>query len=170
MSSNRFSSIATANVAAISLARSATFALQSSDADIDRSVSFDDIELLQTNGAIADVDAVLEMELVRVPRADDMHVLAIVILAQDGAIGPEHVEHLRHQHAFAHRPALVRAVIAVGVILAIVANDSNLEGPDRHDPRPALGNLAVLADQYFRHVAWLLARSAFNTGLAMHAN
>src|SRR6476661_2977406 len=68
----------------------------------------------------------------------------------DLSIAFNHVE-LLHAQALAGRAALVRAVVAVGVVLALVADDPDLELAGAHDPHPALGHLAVPAHQHFGH-------------------
>src|SRR5262245_9383063 len=48
-------------------------------------------------------------------------------------------------------PALVRAMVAVGVVLPAVTDDADLDLAGAHHPHPALGDLALPAHQHFRH-------------------
>src|SRR5690242_19030201 len=137
----------------MSLASSAISVLRSSDVDIHRAVFLDDVEFLQPDAAVADVDAGLEMELIGVPGADDMHVVAVVILAEEGSVGRDDVDDLRHSEALADRAALMRAVVAIGVIFTALADHADLDLAGGDDAHPAIGDLAVFADQYFSHSA-----------------
>src|SRR6185437_242926 len=137
----------------MSLARSAIWALRWSDVDIHRAVFLDDVEFLQPDAAVADIHTRLEMKLVGVPRADDVHVVAVVILTEEGAIRRDDIEDLRHADAFADRAALMRAMIAIGVVFAALADDADLDLAGGDDADPAVNDLAILANQYFSHSA-----------------
>ena len=95
--------------------------------------------------------AVRQVELVAVPGTDDVHVGLVEGLAVEDAVLVDQFLHLRHAQALAGRAALVRAVVAVGVVLAAVADDADLDLAGMHDPHPALGDIAVAANQHFGH-------------------
>ena len=69
------------------------------------------------------------MELVAVPRADDVHVVLVEGLAEIDAVLADQVDHLRHTQPLAGRSALVRAEIAIGVVFSGVADDADLDRP-----------------------------------------
>src|SRR5262245_66645508 len=91
------------------------------------------------------------MELVAVPRTHDVHVRMVEGLAVIDAVLVDELLHLRHAQALAGGPALVRAVVAVGVVLPAVTNDADLDLAGAHHPHPALGDLALPAHKHFRH-------------------
>src|SRR6201986_4262521 len=135
----------------MSLASSAILALRSSDVDIHRAVFLDDVEFLQPNAAVADIHAGLEMKLIGVPRADDVHVVAVVILTQEGAVRRHHIEDLRHSHASADREARMRAMIPVGVMFAPLADGADLDPAGGNDADPTVGHHTNLKNQFFSH-------------------
>src|SRR5207244_8913194 len=91
-----------------------------------------------------------EMELVAVPGTDDVHVVAVEGLAVVDAVLVDQLLDLRHHQAFAGGAALVRAIVAVGVVLSAVADDADLNLVGAHDPHPALRDLALPADPPLR--------------------
>src|SRR6267154_6513857 len=123
----------------------------SSDCDIDVPVALDDVEFLQLDALVGDMNAVGEMKLVAVPRTDDVHVVAVEGLAVVDAVLVDELLHLRHHQALAGGTALVRAVIAIGVVLSAVTDDADLDLVGAHDPHPAFRHVAVLADQNLGH-------------------
>src|SRR3954470_7244226 len=151
MSPSRSASIASAQSAEISLASVSKDGAAWSDGDIDLSIAFDHVELLQPQPQVGDVVAVRQVELIAVPRTDDVHVGFVEGLAVEDAVLVDEFFHLRHAQALAGRAALVRAIVPVGVILALVADDPDLEFAGPHDAHPALGHFAVPAHQHFGH-------------------
>src|SRR6185312_1587793 len=106
-SARRFSSTASAIRPASSLASSATRApLAASDCDIHFSVALHDAEFLQPDARIAHMGAVGEMIFVAVPRADDVHVGLVELLAEEHAVLADDIDDLRHPHALAGGAAL----------------------------------------------------------------
>src|SRR6266567_3415130 len=150
MSSSRLASIASAQAAARSLARSGNAPMRSrSDCDIDLAAPFDHVVLLQAMPAVDDVTTVLEMKLPAVPRTDDVHVAFVEILAEENALVTDLLDDLRHLQALAGRSPLVRADIAVGVIRAVVKYHADLDGPALHQTGAAVGDLAFPAHADF---------------------
>src|ERR1700754_3139308 len=154
MSFSRSASIASAQAAARSLASSGNAPMRlvsglPSDCDIDLAAPLDHVVFLQLVTAVDDVAAVLEMKLPAVPRADDVHVALVELLAQMNALLADLLDHLRHLQALAGGTALVRALIAVGVVGALVEDHANLDGPALHQAGAALGDLALLAHADF---------------------
>src|SRR5579872_3726208 len=127
MSASRFSSTASAIRPASSLASSETRARRpASDCDINLSVALHHAEFLQPDARVAHMRAVAKMIFVAVPRADDMHVGLVELLAHEHAVLADDVDDLGHPHALAGGAALMRAQIAIGVILAGVPDDPDL--------------------------------------------
>src|SRR5258708_22871044 len=150
MSSSRFPSIASAQAAARSLARSGNAPMRSrSDCDIDLIAPLDHVVLLQPVPLVDDVAAVLQMKLPAVPRANDVHVAFVEIHAEVDALVADLLDDLRHLQAFAGRSPLVRADIAVGVIRAVVKDHADLDGPALHQAGASVANLAFLAHADF---------------------
>src|SRR5262245_659014 len=125
MSSRRFSSMASAQRAEISLASVPKSAAVSSDGDIDLSVTLDHLELLQPQSLVGDVYAIRQVELVAVPGTHDVHVRVVEGLAVIDAVLVDKLLHLRHAQAFAGGPALVRAMVTVGIVLPAVTDHAN---------------------------------------------
>src|SRR5260221_8790140 len=152
MSSSRLASIASAQAAARSLARSGNAPMRSrSDCDIDLAAPFDDIVLLQAMPVVDDMAAVFQMKLPAMPRADDVHVGFVEILTEENALLADLLDDLRHLQALAGRSALVRADIAIGVIGALGKDHADLDGPALHQAGAAFGDLAFLAHADFGH-------------------
>src|SRR4051794_20391868 len=113
------------------------------------------VVFLQAQAFVDHVTAIRQMELISVPRADDVHVILIESLAEIAAVLADQIDHLRHAQPLARRSALMRAQIAIGVIFSGVMDDADLDRPGLDHPHAAVGNLAFLANQYLSH---LLAR------------
>src|SRR5207253_16219 len=106
MSSSRLASIASAQAAARSLARSGNAPMRSrSDCDIDLAAAFDHVVLLQPVPGIDDMAAVLQMKFPAMPRTNDVHVGLVEIHAEMHALVADLLDHLRHLQALAGRPS-----------------------------------------------------------------
>src|SRR5262249_48623971 len=108
MSPSRSRSIASAQRAAISLASATHSGPACSDCDIDAPVALGQVEFLQLDALVCDMDAVGQMELIAMPRTDDVHVVAVEGLAVIHAVLVDQLLDLRHHQALAGRSALVR--------------------------------------------------------------
>src|SRR4030088_1894958 len=85
-----------------------------------------------------------------VPEGEVMPGSEIEGLAVIDAGGVDDLLHLLHVRGLGG-PALVRAIVAIGVVFAAVADDPDLEFPGAPDPHPAFGDIAVLANQRLGH-------------------
>src|SRR5207248_1961389 len=82
--------------------------------------------------------------------AGEVHLVG-KFLAFVGAVGVEDVLHLVDQDAFAGRPAGMDAVIAVGVVVAILEEHADLVPAGDHDAAVAILHVAGLGDEGFGH-------------------
>src|SRR3954453_5728801 len=122
-----------------------------SDIDINLSVPLDDGIFGEAEPLIADMRPVGEVEFVPVPGADDVHVGLVEGLAEIDAAFADLVPHLRDAPTLAGGTTLVRAQIAIGIIVARVPDNANLDVADLHKPHTTVGDLAVSAYPDFRH-------------------
>src|SRR5471030_497031 len=113
--------------------------------------AFDDFEFAQLEFAVADAFAGLDVVFVAVPRADEVHLVAVG-LALIGAVGGKYVDHVVDHHAFAGRPALVQASVAVGVVRAAVVEHADFAAPRVDDAAVAVGEFGGLGNEPFGHV------------------
>src|ERR1700722_12810689 len=97
------------------------------------------------------MDAVLEMKLPAVPGADDVHVALVEVLAKMDAFLADFLNHLGHLQACPRRAALMRALVAVGVVGAVVEDHADLDRSALDQAGAALGDVAFLANAYFWH-------------------
>src|SRR5262245_2046999 len=109
-----------------------------------------DVEFLQTQPPVADAFAGLELELVAVPRADEMHLVGEG-LALIGAVGRDHVDHAVDHDALAGRPAGMDAYVAVGEIRPILVEHADLGVAGNHDAAVAVLHLGRLGNEAFGH-------------------
>src|SRR5262245_21117658 len=85
-----------------------------------------DLVLAQLEAAVADELAGLQVVLVAVPRADEVHLAVGEVEPARGLVGHDALLHLGDDQAFAGRTALMQADIAVGVELALVLEHADL--------------------------------------------
>ena len=105
--------------------------------------------------AVADALAGLEVELVAVPRADEMHLVG-ERLPLIGAVLGDHVDHLVDHDPLAGRPAGMDAVVTVGVIGAALVEDADLLASGDDDAAVAVVEIGGLGDEAFGHGRLLL--------------
>ena len=108
------------------------------------------VEFLQLELAIADTDAGFQLVLVAVPRADEMHFVG-ERLPLIGAVGADDVEHLVDHQALAGRAAGVDAVIAVGVIGAVLVEHADFLLAGADDTPVAVRQFGHFGDEPFCH-------------------
>src|SRR5262245_50828844 len=77
--------------------------------------ALDHVVFAELEPAVADAFAGLEIVLVAVPGAGEVHIIG-ELLPLIGAVGVQNVYHLVDQDAFARRPASVHAVVGIGVV------------------------------------------------------
>ena len=92
------------------------------------------------------------MELIAVPRTDDVQVRLAEFLTEEDAVLSDHVDHLRHPYAFAGGAALMGAQISVGVKIPALVDDADLDVAAADHSDAAICDLAVLADQKIGHL------------------
>src|SRR5215467_1107392 len=97
-------------------------------------------------GALAGLDVVL----VAVPRADEMQLVGEG-LALVGAVGPDDVDHLVDQDSLAGGSAGVQAVVAVGVIVAVLEEHADLVLAGNDNATVAVLELGGLGDKALGH-------------------
>src|SRR5262249_37078428 len=124
--------------------------MSGSDGDIHGSVTLHDFKFLQPQVRVAYVGAVGEMERIAVPRTDDVGVAVVEGLPVKDAVLYDRA-HRGHAQAFAGGASLMRAQIAVCVILVGLPDDADLQPSGSHDAHRAIGDLSVLADANLRH-------------------
>ena len=93
------------------------------------------------------------------PGADDVHVGFVVGLAVIDALLVDEFLDLRHPQTLAGWAPLVRAMVAVGVVVSAVADHADLNHAVTHDAHTALGDISMLAYQQFSHrrsLSWQL--------------
>src|SRR5262245_10517110 len=109
-----------------------------------------DVEFLQTQPPVADAFAGPELELVAVPRADEMHLVGEG-LPLIGAIGGDHVDHAVDHDALAGRSAGMDAVVAVSEIGAVLVEHADLRVSGDDDAPVAVLHLGRLGNEAFGH-------------------
>jgi hypothetical protein len=120
--------------------------------DIDSSILLKDLEFLQPKSFVADMGPIREVELIPVPGTDDMHVDFVVALTQVHAARTDFVDDLGHSHALAGWATLMWTIVSVGIELALVADDPDLQFSDVHDAGAAVLELFALANENSFHV------------------
>src|SRR5207247_1077759 len=110
----------------------------------------DHLEFAQFQPPVADAFAGLEVVFIAVPRAGEMHLVG-ECLPLIGAVRRDHVHHLVDDDAFAGRPAGMDAIIAVGVVGAVLAKHADLVPPGDHDAAVAILHVGGLGDEGFGH-------------------
>src|SRR5262245_26756728 len=85
------------------------------------------------------------------PRADDMRLIVIVGLGHKRAVLGIEVDHLAPDDTLAGRAALVQAMVAVGVIGAVMPIDADLDPALTDNADIAILHLDVLAYENLRH-------------------
>src|SRR6202051_2158286 len=108
--------------------------------------------LFQLHLAIADALAGLHVVFHAVPRADEVHLVFGEEQAHRSLVGAQPLLDLGDGQAFAGRPALVQAEIAVGVKFALMAEHADLVVTDENDPPVAVLEFRKLCDEFFRHL------------------
>src|SRR5712671_3794532 len=88
---------------------------------------------------------------VAVPRAHEMRFGVGEIQTLGGLVRHDPLFHRGDDHALAGRPALVQAIIAVGVEFAAVLEDADLGIADEHDAAVAVLEFRGLANKLFGH-------------------
>src|SRR5215471_6953501 len=87
----------------------------------------------QPEPAVAHAFAGLELVLIAMPRAYEMHLVA-ERLPLIRAVGRNEIDHAVDQQTFASRPARMEAIIAVGVKRAILEEHPDLVAAGGDDP------------------------------------
>src|SRR5215468_803418 len=128
--------------------------------DIDVVSLLDDLVLAQLETPVADELAGLEVVLVAVPGADEMHLVVGEVEPARRLVGHDPLFHLGDDQAFARRSALVQADVAVGVELALVLEHPDLAVTDEDDAAIAVLDFRSLADELFGHPSPTLLVSA----------
>src|SRR5579862_4734405 len=98
-----------------------------SDDDINASLALHDLVPLEPDFWVGRAFAGRQLVFPAVPGADDVRLVIVVGLAEERFIGAEQVDDLVADDALAGRPALVGAMIAVGVEGPGVAVDADLD-------------------------------------------
>src|SRR6266852_2317637 len=83
--------------------------------DIDVLAAAEHLKGLEAQPPVRRALAGLEVVLVAVPRADEVHLVGREPVPVPGAVGRQHVLDLVHDDALAGRPALMNAQVLVGV-------------------------------------------------------
>src|SRR5262245_32789320 len=108
-----------------------------------------DLIFAQLEAPVRDTLAGLHVVFVAVPRTHEMQFLLGEIEPARRLVGHDALFDLGDGEAFACRPALVEAVIAVGVELALVAKHADLGIAEENDPSIPVLEFGRLADELF---------------------
>src|SRR5262245_54810724 len=101
---------------------------------------------------MADMAAGAHVELVAVPRADDVLIGAARVMDAGAlALAIKALLDLLHHDALAHRPALVRALVAPGEVFAVAAKHADLDAAGRDDLAAAFGDLVLGGYEQLAH-------------------
>src|SRR5262245_14278803 len=132
------------------MSMSVVLAFVLSDHDEDFVAALDHLVLAELQLAIADALAGLEIVLIAVPRAGEMHVVAEG-LPFVGLIRVEDVHHVVDQDALAGRPASMHAVIRIGVVVAVLEEHADLVLAGDDDAAVSVLQLGRLGDKTLGH-------------------
>src|SRR5262245_6831873 len=132
------------------MSMSVVLALCSLDHDENFVAALDHFVFPQLQLAIADALAGLEIVLIAVPGAGEMHVLAEG-LPLVGLVRVEDVHDVIDQDALAGRPAGMHAVIRVGVIVAVLEEHADLMLAGDDDPTVSVLKFGRLGDKTLGH-------------------
>src|ERR1700730_11656829 len=108
------------------------------------------LELAQLHASVADAFAGLDVVLVAMPRAGEVH-LVREGLALIGLVRGDDVHDPVDQQALAGRSAGMNAIVAVGVVGPALAENPDLLLAVDHDPPVAVLELGRLGDEAFGH-------------------
>ncbi|AOK19279.1 hypothetical protein WT26_25445 [Burkholderia cepacia] len=120
--------------------------------DIDISVPFSDLKLLQCHAFIACIGSGDGIELPTVPRTYHMQCVWVEAHAAIAATLVDDFFDLMNQQTIANRSALVRADIEVGAQLPLNPHHTDLTVVVRHQLTLALVNFVGWRDEYLSHI------------------
>src|SRR5712691_8684773 len=132
---------------------SSTLPLRRSSHHVDVVAAAHDVVFPQFQPAVADAFAGLDVVLVAMPRTDERQFVGEG-LAAIGPVRRDEVHHLVDQDALAGRPAGMKAVIAVGVVGAVLVEHADLMAAGGDDAAIPVGHLRRLGNEPFGHVAF----------------
>src|SRR5215472_8662269 len=122
-----------------------------SDDDINASLALDDLVALEPDLRVGRAFAGGELVFPAVPGADDVRLVLVVGLAEERFVGAEQVDDLVADDALAGRPALMGALIAVGVEGAGMPVDADLGAVLADDANVTVFHLKLITDENLRH-------------------